>query len=105
MENAILPLLADFDIQQVAEKTYTESDILKLLSNQIAWMLEKQPETLFSLMYRLDVDEKKVRIALDPTNPSPPHESLALLVLNRQKLRLETKKSTQVDVIDPDLAW
>lgn len=105
MENAILPLLADFDIQQVGENTYTESDILKLLAQQIAWMLEKQPETLFSLMYRLDVDEKKVRLALDQTNPSPPHESLAWLVLSRQKQRLETKKSTPVDDLDPDLAW
>ena len=105
MENAILPLLADFDIQPVEAQTFTESDIIELLSRQIAWMLETQPETLFSLMYRLDVDEKKVRLALDPTNPAPPHETLAWLVLNRQKLRLHTKKSTRVDEIDPDLAW
>lgn len=100
-----LPILAEFEISTEREHHYREEEVIGLLTNQIAWMLAHRTEFLFSLMYRLDVDERLVRKAMDPTSPVPPAEGLARLVFDRQKARMQTKRDTRVDDIDPDLAW
>lgn len=100
-----LPILAEFEITAEREHQYEEEEVIGLLTNQIAWMLAHRTEFLFSLMYRLDVDERLVRKAMDPTAETPPAEGLARLVFNRQKARLQTKRDIHVDDIDPDLAW
>ncbi len=100
-----LPVLNDFDIVPTGEQQFDEAEVLELLTKQIAWMLEQKTEFLFSLLYRLDVDERLVRKAMDPTNETPAAEGLARLVFDRQKARLQTKRDIHVEEIDPDLAW
>ncbi len=100
-----LPVLADFDIVPTAEQQFDEAEVLALLTKQIAWMLETKTEFLFSLLYRLDVDERLVRKAMDPSAATPAAEGLARLVFDRQKARIQTKRDIRVDEIDPDLAW
>ena len=78
----------------------TEEALLALLSERIAEMLERQPEYLMSLLYRLDVLEKKIIPALAAGAPEPPHIGLARLVLERQKQRVETKKSVKVEPLE-----
>lgn len=99
------PLLQNFEITGTPNDTFTEEEVLELLTKQIAWLMEHRMEFLFSQMYRLDIDERQVRKVLDPNNMSPAAEGLAKLVLQRQKMRLQTKKDIRVDKIDPDLAW
>ncbi len=70
----------------------SEAELLEILSQQIEWMLNERTEFLFSLLYRHDVEEKKIVAALDPSAPEPPHIGLARLVLERQKERIETKR-------------
>lgn len=100
-----LPLLQNFEITGTPNETFTETEVLELLTKQIAWLMEHRMEFLFSQMYRLDIDERQVRSVLDPNNMNPAAEGLAKLVLQRQKMRLQTKKDIHVDKIDPDLAW
>lgn len=81
----------DFELQ-TTEETLTEEDLLRLLAEQVAYMIDYQLEVLLSLMYRLDVDERKVSAALSPVAPEAPAIAIARLVLERQKQRIFTKQ-------------
>lgn len=101
----LLPALKPFDLHPESSGNATEADLHALLTQRIAWLLEHQTELLFSLLYRMDVDEKLVRQAMAPGATSPVAEALATLVIERQKARLRTKRDTFVKDIDPDMAW
>jgi len=81
-----------FDLGNVAPPS-SEEELLVILADRIAEMLEQQPEYLMSLLYRLDVLEKKIRPVMQPDAPEPANWGLARLVLERQKQRLETKRT------------
>lgn len=83
----------------------SEEELLQLLAARIADMLETRPEYLMSLLYRLDVLEKKIVPAMHPAAPDPPHIGLAKLVLERQKQRLETKRSIKPAPIEGWEDW
>ena len=96
----------DFDLTE-AETAQSEADLLAALAERIAQMLETQPEYLFSMLYRMDVLEEKIRPVLDPAAPDPPNLGLARLVLERQKQRVATKRSIKTEPLEgmDDWAW
>ncbi len=83
-----------------------EAQLLQLLADRIAWLVAHNPEYLFSLLYRNDVDESKIEAALSPAHPEPAPMALARLVLERQKQRLATRRHyTPPPIDDDELAW
>ena len=69
-----------------------EGVIIEEIRLRVADLLDENPELLFSYLYRLDVEEKKIRIALK--NPDmTADEALAHLIWSRQKQRLETRNN------------
>ncbi len=72
--------------------TVNEEELLRLLTERIAYMIEHKLDFLLSLLYRLDVDEGKINFALSPLAPDPPAVGLAKLVMERQRQRLATKE-------------
>lgn len=92
----------DFEIVQAEEaeaEEITEERLLDILSEQVAFLIERRMEFLLSLLYRLDVDERKVDYALSPHSPEPPHRAIARLVLERQKQRAFTKMTYKPPVL------
>ncbi len=85
-------ILRDFEIENAAQTEPTEAELLDLLRRQIEVMLERRPEFLFSLLYRMDVKEAKANAALHPLAPDPPAVGLAKLVMERQKERNRTRE-------------
>jgi hypothetical protein len=85
----------------------TEAELLALLTERVATLLEQQPELLMSLLYRMDVEEAAILKAMHPNASDPTHIGLAKLVLERQKQRSATKKSVNVEPLDDwkDWAW
>ncbi len=85
----------------------SEEELLALLAERIAEMLERQPEYLLSLLYRLDVLEPKINQALHPAAPEMPALGLARLVLERQQQRLLTKRTIKPAPLEgmDDWAW
>jgi hypothetical protein len=81
----------DFELK-ADQPVATEEDLLRLLADQIANMIEYDLEVLLSNMYRLDIPERKVHDALSPLCTEPANEALARIVLERQKQRAYTKK-------------
>jgi len=83
----------------------SEAELLSALSDCIADMLEKRPEYLMSLLYRLDVLEEKIHPVMQVTAPEPANIGLARLVLERQKQRTETKLNIKPEPLEGLDGW
>ncbi|MFN7118318.1 MAG: hypothetical protein ACK4TA_16070 [Saprospiraceae bacterium] len=86
----------DFELES-PDQVLSEADLLRLLAEQVAYMIDYKLEVLLSLMYRLDIDENKVSAALSPLAPEPANVGIARLVLERQKQRAFTKQYYKQD--------
>lgn len=62
------------------------------MSEVVDQMLSDNPDLLFSYLYRLDVDEGKIKNAMSPLNPEAPHTGLARLIIERQLQRIRTRR-------------
>lgn len=80
----------DFELEGF-EDFLSEAELLQALSEHIAYMLESQLENLLSTLYRMDVSEEKVSLAIRPDAPLPANVGIAQLILDRQKQRVFTK--------------
>jgi hypothetical protein len=84
--------------------TYTEEELLKLLSDQIQYLIVHDKEHLWSLFYRLDITDKSLREVLTNNEEENHALKLARLVLDRQKKRMATKLAYKQPIID-DEEW
>ena len=78
----------------------TEDQLLDAITDRILELLERNPELLFSYLYRLDVLEHKIQYALNQQTEVPSHRALAKLILERQKLRITTKKKYKQEPLE-----
>ncbi len=99
--NDELSELLETDVDGQLEKVETNAEELILfMSRRIEQLLERSPDTLMSMMYRLDINEEKIKMALSPTNPENPAIGLARLIVDRQRQRMETKKKYKQPPLD-----
>ena len=89
----------DFGLE-VGDDPMTEQELFDLLADQVAYMIEHRLEALFSLLYRLDVSEAKIREALAPEAEEIANVAIARLVLERQKQRIHTKNFYRQQKLD-----
>lgn len=94
----------DFELE-LQEELIDEAELQRLLANQIAYMIEHQLEILLSLMYRLDIPEDKVHLALSPLSAEAPNVALAKLVIERQKQRAHTKLKYKPEDLGDGWTW
>jgi hypothetical protein len=97
-------LRGPFELEPSAEPL-SEELLLAILSQRIAEMLEQRPESLMSLLYRLDVLEEKIVPVMHPAAPEPANVGLARLVIERQKQRANTKKSIKPPRLEDMDGW
>lgn len=87
----------DFDLLQNSfqiekdSKEISEEELLEMLTQRISSMFDENTDLLFSLLYRLDISESKIKKVIDRQKEEPIPRGLAKLVLERQKERLRTK--------------
>ncbi len=81
----------DFELEMGTEPM-TEEELFDILANEVAYMIDHRMDFLLSLLYRLDVLEHKINMALGPMSTEPPHIALARLIMERQKQRIITKQ-------------
>lgn len=65
-------------------------ELISALSRRIEVMLDKEPELLFSTLYRLDVLEHKINAVLHSSSEPPAH-GLARLIVERQIEKTKTR--------------
>ena len=71
----------DFNIEITNKGENLFEELIAEISPVIDYLLEKQLEKLMSLIYRIDIDERKIKLAL---NAEKPHVSISELVVKRE---------------------
>jgi len=85
----------DFELSSIPAQI-DEAAILDFLERLVEDLLNNKLDRLFYYLYRLDIDEYKVKKALALDAEIPPHQQIALLIFERElqkaKTRLEFKQ-------------
>lgn len=66
--------------------------LLQMLSNKVTSLIEHDFNALLSLLYRLDVDEKKINFALNEQVDRNAGDIIAEIILAREEKKLEWRK-------------
>lgn len=86
-------IITDFGLEN-EQTEFSDDQLLDYTADVIAYMMEKRLEQLFNTLYRLDVDEDRLKWAMDPSkHEEPVNLAVAKLVIDRQKKRVETKRA------------
>lgn len=93
-------IASDFEMSPTATPFLTETELLDALSEHVEMMIKYRMEILLSTLYRLDVSERKVNLAMSPGATLPPHIGIAQLIIDRQKQRLHTKATYKTEPLD-----
>ncbi|MBT8218862.1 MAG: hypothetical protein KJP00_03510 [Bacteroidia bacterium] len=89
-------ILKDFEIESTHEDI-SEEELLDLLTEQVAYLIDRRLDFLLSLLYRLDIEEKKIKVVLYNQDLIEPARGLAQLILDRQKERNRTKEKYKTE--------
>ncbi|MFN4082489.1 MAG: hypothetical protein ACK4K9_02555 [Bacteroidia bacterium] len=79
----------DFEIREFE----TEAALKNELTNVLIYLLLNNMERLWAILYRIDVNEQKVKGLFDLQNPKDIAPALADLIIERQKQKIESRKN------------
>ena len=88
----------EFSLEKVS--TLDDKAMFQMILDRVEHLMEHDIDLLMSYLYRLDVEEKDILIAMNPGNPVAPTHALARLILDRQIKRLKTKRKYKQDPIE-----
>lgn len=82
----------DFSLEKASDVTRanTESELLKALTAVLNYLLEKDFNNLLNILYRIDVDEQKVKEIFALEAPVAPELAKAILERQKQKIFYRT---------------
>lgn len=91
------------DLRLSEESYLSEEDFLQALSIKIVYMLQYNNGVFFQLLYKMDVLEPKLKIAMQSADVPM---AIARLILERQMEKLESRKANPAsESEDKDLDW
>lgn len=87
--------------------TISENELASLLATRINELIRHDMSHLISILYRIDVDEKKIREMLAKNKDTDAGLIIAHLVIERQKQKIKTRSmfNTRVDDINEEDKW
>lgn len=83
--------------------TLSQEQVIELLRQKVAYLIDHNTDELFSKLYRLDVFERKIKAAMAEGGDMA--YSLAVLIFERQLEKIESRKNNKATKPDDDLAW
>lgn len=94
-------LVNNFDL--AVNDLVSETKIIEALTLRVEELIAGNPDQLFSMLYRLDISERRIKeaMALD-------HEvskKIAVLIYERQLEKIVSRNQFRSDKPDDDLAW
>lgn len=88
--------LAQTNLQERLALEHTNNDeLISIMAERIRELLAGDLEALMSMMYRLDIDESKIKLAFSKDSVEDPAVSLAKIIIERQQRRMDTKRKYQ----------
>jgi hypothetical protein len=84
------------------DKKAEEEEFIQMIALRVAELMESNMELFFNHLYRMDVDERKVRMALSlhQDHDESVYVIIARLIYDRQKQRLESRKQFKQQDLD-----
>jgi hypothetical protein len=73
---------------EFVEKTTNEAELIELIRQLVQELIDRDFEKLLLILYRLDINEKKVKEAIDMTGPANAPLSIAELIIEREKQKV-----------------
>lgn len=83
-------LAQNFDL--IIPEKLSEEDLTDMLSNYINQLIQTDFEKLIFLMYKIDVDEKKLKQLLHQQPQNDAGKIIARLIIQRQQEKIAAKK-------------
>ena len=74
------------------DEVNTEAALLDLIERLVQELVDSDFENLLRLLYRIDINETKVKKAIDATGPEKASLSIAKLILEREKEKAATRE-------------
>lgn len=81
----------------------SKSQIIAALTLRIDQLMHHNPDQLFSMLYRLDISEKNLKMAMMQELDVP--KKIATLIYERQLEKMWSRSRFKNDNPDADLAW
>ncbi len=94
------PSILDQTLNITFDGEKNDALMLQMIEERVTELLNTSPDLLFSYLYRLDIDESKIKNALRSPKGVSPNLLLAELILERQKSRIASKKKYKQDPIE-----
>jgi len=76
----------------LVENVNSEEELLNLIELLVQELVDSDFESLLRLLYRIDVNENKVKKAIDFTGPEKASLSIAKLILEREKEKAASRE-------------
>ncbi len=83
----------DLGIIRFFDDFSTEEELVAAIKERVDELLSSDPDLLFSYLYRLDIPKPHIERALYHSQPIEPSLALAHVILERQKVRISTKRN------------
>jgi hypothetical protein len=74
------------------ESTPTYENVLEVLTSSVMYLLLNDMEKLLNILYRIDVNEPKVKAAFAQNNPKLIAPTIAQLILDRELQKAESRR-------------
>lgn len=71
------------------------SAIKAWLIKEIEYLLHSNMERLMWILYRIDIDERKLKLLLENDNETPPAEIIANAIIKRQIEKYHSRKASR----------
>jgi hypothetical protein len=86
-----------------AEELISKEKIVQALSARVADMMQYATDQLFSMLYRLDISEKKLQQVIH--SEVDVAKNIAELIFERQMEKAHSRRQHKSTPPDPDIAW
>jgi len=81
-------------------KSDIDTDFLNVVAERVAELMETNMELFFNHLYRMDIDERRIhQILQNPEESESVYISIAKIIIERQKKRIETKRKYRQEPI------
>lgn len=84
----------------LGDKEASEQDLIQAIYQRVEYLLEFDKDLLVSYLYRLDISESKINIAIIPAEDGNPIMAITMLIIERQKQRVASKNKYKVKPIE-----
>jgi hypothetical protein len=81
----------------------SEEKIIAALTHRVDQLIAGNPDQLFSMLYRLDISERKIKAAM--AGETEVTKKIAVLIYERQLEKIISRKNFKSPPPDDDLAW